>query len=455
MKLHPDDPRLTAYLLGELSAKEAAAVERAAAAEPAITLALRDLERMQRILTNTLAPASHRLLPHQREQVCRQARQADQAGKVVILASQRKSWKTWLIPLSAAALITLAVFILIHTPAPDGGKLATPSNPPTNKNWDQVPLEVALLPAPGPADVSRSQGAPDQATGAAASNTLAEQAAARDAALAKTGDEFLRQVTERLQQTPPPAASALPAISPRNSVAASTTPTLALPIHAGRASLGWITQAVRGEHKLPAANIVRLEEILNSFALRPTGAAAISQGVSVTTESLSCPWKPSATLLLISIRGAADSAREVTTTFHADPAAVALYRLLGFAPVSGLSPGPLPSRLPAKAITTLALEIEPSATATTLGTIEWTIDGKSAAAIPVTHRLDVEPSDDARFASLLCTYAQWLVHDQPTFIDADLLAALARETVSATLPPDRTDLLTLIEQSLKLEGDLR
>jgi negative regulator of sigma E activity len=451
MKLHPDDPRLTAYLLGELSADEAAAVERAAATDPAITLALQGLESVQRILTNTLAPASHSLLPHQREQVRRQARLADQAGKVVILASQRKSWKTWLIPLSAAALITLAVFILIHTPAPDGGKADNLPTPVPNKNWDQVPLEVALLPAPAPADASRNPSGDDQATGTAAP-PLAEQAAARDAALARTGDEFLRQVAERLQQSPPPAASALPAISPRNSVAARTTPTLALPIHAGRASLGWIAQTVRGEHKLPAANMVRLEEILNSFSLRPAGAAVISQGVSITTESLSCPWKPSATLLLISIRGAVDSSREVTITFHADPATVALYRLLGFAPVSGLSPGPLPSRLPAKAITTLALEIEPSATATTLGSIEWTIDGRSAAAIPVTHRLDAEPSDDARFASLLCTYAQWLAHDQPAFIDADLLAALARETVSATLPSERADLLALIGQSLMLDG---
>jgi hypothetical protein len=94
----------------------------------------------------------------------------------------------------------------------------------------------------------------------------------------------------------------------------------------------------------------------------------------------------------------------------------------------------LPSRLPAKAITTLALEIEPSSAATALGAIEWTVDGKPAAAVPINLHLDAEPSDDARFASLLCTYAQWLVHDQPTFIDADLLAALARETVSATLP---------------------
>lgn len=451
MKLHPDDPRLTAYLLGELSADEAAAVERAAAAEPAIHFALRDLESIQRILSKTLAPAAQSLLPHQRELVRRKAREADQAGKVVTLASQRRSWKSWLVPLSSAALITLAVFVLIHSPAPEGGNLANQPAPGPNKDWDQIPLEIALLPAPGPADASRPPAGTDQATGTAGSSALAEQAAARDAALAKTGDEFLHKVAQRLQQSPPPAAAALPALSLRNSVAAATTPSLALPIHAGRASLGWITHAVRSGKHLPPPNAVRLEEILNSFSLRPTGSAAIAQGVSIATESVPCPWKPSASLLLISIRGAADSAREVTATFHADPAAVAFYRLLGFSPVSGLTPGPLPSRLPAKAITTLALEIEPSSSATSLGSIEWTIDGNPAAAIPINLHLDAEPSDDARFASLVCSYAQWLVHDQPTLIDADLLAALARETASATLPADRTDFLSLIEESLALK----
>ena len=44
MKLHPEDPRLTAYLLGELPADEATAVEHAIAADPALQLAIKDYE---------------------------------------------------------------------------------------------------------------------------------------------------------------------------------------------------------------------------------------------------------------------------------------------------------------------------------------------------------------------------------------------------------------------------
>ena len=57
--------------------------------------------------------------------------------------------------------------------------------------------------------------------------------------------------------------------------------------------------------------------------------------------------------------------------------------------------------------------------------------------------------EDARFAALVCSYAQWLAGDQPGFIDAELVAALARETASATLPEDRAKFLMLVDRSLR------
>jgi anti-sigma factor RsiW len=445
MKLHPDDPRLTAYLLGELPADESAAVARAAAADPAIGLALRELESVQRLLTNTLAPATSALLPHQRDTVIRMARHADLADKVVQLASQRRSWKSFLVPLAVAAVIALATFLLLNSPATDPGKLVQQPEPPKPENWDQIPLEIALLPAPGPPDASIIS----QTTGTGA-GTLAAQTAARDTALAKTGDAFLQKVTERLQQNPSPPAAALPPLTRRGSVPTVISASLPLPIHSGRASLSWITQAIRGTRQLPSPNAVRLEEILNNFNLRLVGTAAIAQGVSITTESLPCPWKPSATLLLVALRGDVNAAREVTATYHAAPAAVSLFRLLGFATVTGVKPGPLPSRLPAKAITTLAIEIEPAVFSTELGTIEWSVDGKPAAPVPVPRHSAAEPSDDARFGALLCTFGQWLAREQPDLVDSDLLASLARESTTPTLPPNRADLVKLIDQALKL-----
>ena len=443
MKLHPDDPRLTAYLRGELTADVAAEVARTAAADPAVGLALRELQGIQSLLSDTLGRAEDALHPHQRSAVLRAAREQDQAGKITPLASARKrGWKSYAIPVAAAALVALGTLILVKLP---GGQDTNTAGGKSPTGWDrEMPLEIALLPAPGPAD-SRSA----QATGAA-SGDLAKQAAVRDSALATTGDEFLRKVAERLKQTPVPPAGSLPALTPRGPVSAADQPRLPLPVHAGRASLSWISHSIRTERKAPPANAVRLEEILNRFQLRPAGSATVADGVSVATETLACPWRPSSVLVIVSIRGAADGAREVSATFAADPAAVTRYRLLGFAPVAGLPAGKLPTRLPANTTTTVAIEVEPSGIAESLGTIEWSVNSRPAAPIPVARAAAAEPSDDARFGALLCAYAQWLAGEQPSLIDSSLVAALARETSGPNLPNDRRDFLTLVDESLRI-----
>ncbi len=444
MKLHPEDPRLTAYLLGELSADETAAVERAVAADPALLIALQELENIQRLLGNTLAPDTGTLLPRQREHILQAARRADEAERAVALAPPRSRIRPFLVPLATAASIGLGIFILSQLPH---GKPSTVKSPPSAEKTDGFPLEVALLPAPGPADSSGAQGGDARP---AASSDLAKSAAARDSILRETGDLFLRKVSERLAAAPPPSADKLPALHPRGSVSAAEHPTLALPVHAGRSSLGWITRSIREDKQRPPANAVRVEEVLNEFALRPAGAAAVAQGVTLSTEALACPWKPSATLLVVSFRGASDEAREVAATFTADPAAVRRYRLLGFAPVAGLGAGPLPTRLPARAITSLVLEIEPATATGGLGRIEWSVNGQSAAAVPLGRQGDAEPSDDARFAALVCTYTQWLAGNPAGLVDADLVAAIARETASEAMPADRVDFLNLIDQTLDI-----
>lgn len=444
MQLHPEDPRLTAFLLGELPADEAAAIERAIAADPALALSLKELENVQKLLSNTLAPDTACLLPRQRDAILRAARHADEGGKIVPLPSQRRSAKSILIPLAAAALITLAVFLILRLPA---GSPPTANKPPSTEEAEGgLPLEVALLPAPGPVD---SGAAPSDARPTAASN-LAKSAETHSAALREDSENFLQKVADRLSKTPLPDEKSLPPLRPRAPVNAADHPVLALPVLAGRSSLGWVAHSIRDQHKRPPASAVRLEEVLNQFTLRPAGAAAIAQGVTLSTETMSCPWKPSSTLLLVSFRGHKDAARDINASFRADPAATRRYRLLGFSSVPGVTAGPLPTRLPAQGITTLVIEVEPTGTSSKLGSIEWAVAGQAAPPVLLTRQPDAEPSDDARFAALVCTFALWLSGDSSGLIDPDLVSALARECAAEGMVGDRVDFLNLIDQSLNL-----
>jgi von Willebrand factor len=266
----------------------------------------------------------------------------------------------------------------------------------------------------------------------------------------------------------PPAPSSLPTLLPRGYQIAADQPSLELPVETGKSSLDWIRAAIREKREMPERNAVRLEEILNSFTFRLNGLTGIarlpasswhpdtrsigatSHAATVSTETMPCPWRPSATLVLITLRGNANSDCEIKAVFHAKTEHVRRFKLLGFSPVEGRKLGPLPSILPAMASTTLAVEVEPSTSSNNLGAIEWSVNQQKAPSIQINRHSDVEPSDDARFAALVCTYAQWLSGEAIGLVDAELVAALARENAAETLTPDRMDLLNLIDQSLDL-----
>ena len=254
--------------------------------------------------------------------------------------------------------------------------------------------------------------------------------------------------------TPPASQDAnfnLPPLRPRTVVGMANTASFDLPIHTDTASADWIAKTIQLRGVLPDKTLVRTEDVLNHFSLRPNGPTAISRGITLSTESISCPWRPSATLFVISIRGAGTEDHVVSATFKPSMVNVARYKLLGFTTTT--DPGfvlPKPTKLPAKAICTLVLEVEPSIAASELGNIEWSVDNQPAPPVPLSRRTDQEPSDDARLAALVCAYTQWLRYERPELIDLELVAALARELASSNLAPERAELLNLIDRSLHL-----
>ena len=402
MKPEINDPRLTDYALGELGAEDAATVRRAAAEDPALQQEIAGMQSIQQFLTDRLALPANKLLLHQRENIRRSAREADRAGKIV-------SFRPWFIPAAAAAVLALATFIISRGPGGDPAPVVV-----------STPAPVIVAPIVVPA-------------------------------------------------VSPPPAPVLPPTVTHGSVAAADFPILELPILTGELDLESISKSIRADKQLPLQSTVRVEEILNRFPLRLNGVAAISRSAAnnwhpdnrdsvmsahvatLSTEMIACPWKPSATLLLISLRGNARSDCDVRISYHANPAEVARYRLLGFTAGDGPTAAILPAKLTANSTTTLAIEIESSKPGGDLGTLQWSTDDQPAPSISLIHKHDAEPSDDARFAALVCTYAQWLAGDSSGVIDPDIVSALARESASTTLPAERAEFLNLIDESLQLD----
>lgn len=379
MNLPPEDPRLEAYVRGELSPEGATEVGQAAAADPAVKARIDEIRSFERLLQHRPTLPSESVAPNQRESIRRSAARGEQAR-----AFKEKA-QAWLIPAAGAAVLGVATLILVRMPSD--------VPPPVEAPAAVVPEEVA----------------------------------------------------------PPPRA----VFAQLGSVKPDLLPVLELPIYAEDSTYSFISSSI-DEGKLPARDAVRPEEILNHFPLRLNGVTAIARAAdarhlaTLSTETIPCPWKPSATLLLISLQGNPAEDSEIQLAFHPHPGTVFRYRLLGFPAAAGAQIDPLPATLAASSTTILAIEIEPSKPAGELGSLKWIAGGQPAPEISIVRRPSAELSDDARFAALACTFAQWLTGEHAGVIDGEIIAALAREIASATLPPERAAFLSLIAKALQL-----
>jgi hypothetical protein len=375
MKPHQEDPRLTAYALGELPIEEAAEVERAIAADPALRETFAETEQIRQDLVEALGGEKERLQPRQRDAIRRAAREASRQGKIENLSSHRTARRTWLAPLAAAAVIIGGVFLLTLFPKPDGGG----GTKPVTANTD--PVEGGGI---------------------------------------KHGDVVRPDRSDILH----------------------------LPLKAAGKSLAQITDAIRGERRLPTKDEVRIPEILNAFPLKANGSVALWDGCKLGVEILPSPWKPSGSLVIVEIQSAKDGPRELSVEYRAEQGAVIAHRLIGYQTGEATGKTDRVSKLAANSGMLLVIEVE--SRDLRLGSLHWKVGGKEAPSIPLVRDPEREPSDDARFAALVSAFGLWLRGEGGGMIDDSLVLGLAREVAAGSLVADRYDFLNLIDEATKL-----
>ena len=276
MKITPDDPRLSAYLLGELDAAGAAEIERATAADPALRVAMKELERCTSLLGDVLAPPGpSRLRETQRRAILRAVAEADAPANVTPLPARRRSWRPLLTGLGAAAAVAVAALIT--------GRVGTPGEGGT------LPQEVALLPLPGPeagTGVTGVASGPGGSTGNAVRH------------LQESAGTYFGEVARHLESGPLPGSHQLAATA--DCADFSTRPAMRLPVVLGTGSAVWVRRWIREKGSLPPRDAVRVEELVNSITLptRPLG----QEGFGIGIEELPCPWNPAGNLIAVAIR---------------------------------------------------------------------------------------------------------------------------------------------------------
>lgn len=219
-----------------------------------------------------------------------------------------------------------------------------------------------------------------------------------------------------------------------------------LPLTAGKRSLAMVASSIREKQEMPAKDTVRIEELLNAFPLQTQGTKALWKGCSIGVEVIQCPWKPSSSLAFVDIRGAKDDALELSMEFRKNDDSIVDHRILGFTDSQG---GKIFRAVEAGSENFIAILV--NGRGDELGNMVWTVGGEAAPAVPFEINSESEPSDDARFAALICSYGLWLRGEEK--VDAGMLLGTAREVAAKSMVPDRFDFLELIDQSVKLAGE--
>jgi hypothetical protein len=427
MKMTPDDPRLSAWLLGELPADEAEWVECAVAEEPELAEEVRRMRELHALLDQALAGPVSGLLPEQVDEI-RAAGRTDKARRRIIpLPVKRRSW-TWLISTAAAAVVCGGLFIMARLPV---GQLLTSHGARAPEVSSDADGRVECLPLPGPSGIPARE-IPRVNVIRASADTPKRFRDMQTAALREEPEAFLRRMEKSLQTGQLPEMASLPPLERRGFVETGFEPGFELPVLAGRASFRWVSGYVRDRGELPPAPTVRLEELVNASAPGIFGVSKTASGVTVSVETISCKWKPSMLIAAIGIRGASDGTRNVEARMHLNKGAISKYRLLGFDPARGSGGSVIPHKVPKNESTVVLVEMQPSGKSSGFGRIGLAVgDAEKATAI-----LDLPPlgaggsSSGGSLAILMAGFSEWLSGSEgapdPVLLDAMLREARAK-----------------------------
>ncbi|MBB5350973.1 hypothetical protein HNR46_001207 [Haloferula luteola] len=409
MKLLPDDPRLTGYVLGELDEADARLVERAAASDPAIRLTLQELERTCGFLGDVLGPMGEaKLRPRQRRAVLKASTEEDRQLQAE-QPKERRSRAGWMMAGAAAAVMVAAAML------GRGGR-----------SGEGTVDAVALLPAPGP-----GAGTIQVATAGQVQQGTPQAPQGSEGIV--SGPAFLQR-TRSLSEAPLPSLTQLPVTADLGGFA--TDSSLRLPVVTGTGSAVWVRRWIRERGELPPRDAVRVEELVNSLTIptRPLG-----DGLECGVGSMRCPWNAERMLVAVALRSRDEDSVGLTVRSLSDEPR----RVVGSYGMR--SDAKLPTTLPAGRSQLVLLEFSGGSD---LGSIELQ-DGRGHQF--VLRVADQEaPQEDLLRVATMAAFGLWLRHEEVSSEDLQKLLEVSRQE-----DPIWMDACRLIETALGLSAEQR
>jgi Ca-activated chloride channel homolog len=309
MKVNLDDPNLTAFALGELSANDHAKMAEAIARSPEAQAYVAETQQFARLLraeyeADRQQPAAK--IPEQRQRL----------SNVVWTEEQRRSSTRYQWGSLAAALAMFAVIgaVAITTIQRESGKLSKRSGNLLKPEKQKLPPRTEAIPEPTvEMDVTEAEPAPPPASapqfveekersgrdvaGLAAPKPMPQVQSFRYSAGA--GESREAELPGRYRQDFNTAT--YDKVDENPFLPAATNPLSTFSIDVDTASYSNVRRFINSG-SLPPKDAVRIEEMINYFSYdykEPEG----DKPFSVDLDATSCPWDPSHRLLRIGMKG--------------------------------------------------------------------------------------------------------------------------------------------------------
>lgn len=362
--IHPEDPLVTAYALGELPEHEAAQVRRSAAQNPDVQEALDEAAALASLIRTAYQGESHELGDARREAI-RRAGRRPVAENLVSLNPQRRWVRPVVVSAAAAVLVACAVWIMQQVPGTPDGQLAQEDREALQRS--EARSQLLMAPAPAPKDlhgrVSFTESPPsslyDDEKAIPSEIVESEMSALKEL---RAGDyrAYLSQVREAARGAHMPTLAKLPRLVDNPFISTRDASRSSVPLVAGSTSFHLAERFVRTEKRLPPANAVRVEELVNYLNYEDRGDADF-RSIKLGAELMRCPWDPSSILMgvLVQNRSSVPLSAEAILEVDIKPAYIRSYRLIGYASVAGESGLSLLRGLPAGASNLVLYQLTP------------------------------------------------------------------------------------------------
>ncbi|NWK57261.1 von Willebrand factor type A domain-containing protein [Verrucomicrobiaceae bacterium N1E253] len=323
MNIDINDPRITAFALGELKGTDAVEMARAVQRDPRIRAAVDEVRETSFLLLDSLGGGEVEMLTSAQRQAVRSA-----GSNPVIedIASAHMPWwkHPWVTGAGVAAALALGVFFVMEPAGkPQSSEVAEQEVGPDWTQWETLKLMAPVIPR-GSGKVSERT--PEQEALAWAmteENGRYREVLARS--IRQADWEMAAEVPESREQTWQPVVAGQG---------------LMVPMNAGASSWTWLSRYLNERNALPPKATIRIEELVNHFSYK---SPKMLQGARLHADLEMCqtPWNEHSVLLAVHV--AAASGADTTACvaeLHLDPSRVSRSRLMGYGePVTATESG--------------------------------------------------------------------------------------------------------------------